>query len=145
MASIVLTGDKALNRKLQRLAGPVAKKIVRQAARIAVKPVLSAARNTVPVRSGKLRRAIKIRALPRSRTRVGVRVTLGDQEFTGETFYGGFQEWGWKTGKRNSTTAARRQIPGRHFLLRAAESQRETALKIYAREISAKIRALAKQ
>ena len=140
--TLVLTGDKKLNRKLKRLAGPDARKVIRQASRVAIKPVRSAAKSQAPHDSGALRRAIRIRAIKRSRSKVGTRITIGEKDFTGSTFYGGFQEWGWKTGKRGSQN--RTHIEGKRFLKQAADSKRAMAIAIYRREIAKRITELAK-
>jgi HK97 gp10 family phage protein len=142
MAKLIITGDRELNRMLRRLALKDGKKVVRAAARKAIKPVQLSAKQLAPKDSGQLRRAVKVRALPRSRRRVGVRVTIGERFFTGDQFYGSFQEWGWKTGKRGS--ANRRQIPGKHFLREAADSNRAKVIAIYRREIRKGIIAAAK-
>ncbi len=106
--TIVLTGTDELNRKLLELTSAQAKAAIRKAARPALKPTLTAARANAPVKSGALKRSIKIRSIARSRTRVGARVTTAasDNQFSGKTFYGAFLEWGWKTGARKRTHAA---------------------------------------
>lgn len=107
-ATIVLTGSDSLNRKLLELTSVQAKSAIRSAARPALQPTLQAARALCPARDGKLRRSIKIRAIRRSRTRVGMRLTTSgsDNAFSGKTFYGGFIEWGWKTGTRSKESGA---------------------------------------
>lgn len=137
--TMVITGDKQVNRMLAQLKATEGKKVVRKAARAGIKVVLPAAKRYSPVGSGKLRRAIKVRAMARSRSRIGARITIGDRFFQGETFYGGFQEWGWRVGKRQGKTAeqkaARRKIAGKYFLKRAADSKRRSALTVYRHEI----------
>jgi len=99
-AKVFLTGDKALDKKLSTLEGKVRNKIARKAIRKAAKPVLDAAKANVPVESGKLRKSLTIRALRKSsknKFRVGARVTTRDGLFSGETFYGGFVEFGTAT------------------------------------------------
>ncbi len=130
---IVLTGDKQLNKKLQRLRGPEAKKIVRTAARLALKPVLDEAKSQVPVRSGALGKSLKVRAMQRSRVSFGARVTTGQQFFTGQTYYGGFIEWGT------------RYIAAVGFLKRSADVKRDEALRIYRQKIQFGIVQLAKR
>ncbi len=107
-ATIILTGSDRLNAKLLALTTAQSKAAIRSAARPALKPTLDAARALCPAGKGKLRRSIKIRAIRRSRTRVGMRLTTSksDNAFTGKTFYGGFLEWGWKTGTRSKEAGA---------------------------------------
>ena len=106
--TVTLTGSDRLNRKLAELTSAQAKAAIRSAARPALQPTLQAARALCPARDGKLRRSIKIRAIRRSRTRVGMRLTTSgsDNAFSGKTFYGGFIEWGWKTGTRSKEAGA---------------------------------------
>lgn len=108
---IVLTGDKALDRALQRIAGEqetskhinaAMRKATRQAIKEIIKPDVMA---RVPEETGLLKSQVVVRALPRSRVRFGSGVTLksGDPQgmrnalFSGEAFYGGFLEFGFKT------------------------------------------------
>jgi HK97 gp10 family phage protein len=138
--TVVLTGDKELNAKLAALTGKQAKEAIRKAARPALQVTLQAARSLAPIRSGSLRRSLKIRTIRRSRTRVGMRLTTSksDNQYSGKTFYAAFQEWGWKTGSRKSKN--RRQIAATNFLKQAAISTRSQALKIYASKILEHIR-----
>lgn len=164
--SMIITGDERLNRKLAELKGPKAKAIIRKAARTALRPVQSAVKREAPRRTGRLAKSVKIKAFTRSRSRIGAKVTTAadDNLYSGRTFYGGFQEFGWKTGRRATnkdlgvkankrrTTAqqaivkakndARKLRPGTHFMKRAADSTRFTALEIYRHEVGAGIEAL---
>ena len=167
--TIVLTGSAELNRKLATLAGPKAKAAIRKASREALRPVAAAAKANAPRRSGALSKSIKVRAMARSRTRIGSRVTTsaGSNEFSGKTYYGGFQEYGWKSGRRTRNAdlgmdptrwarrtaaqkaqakardAARKSNPGVAFLKRAAVDKREIALRIYRTELGRQIVMLA--
>jgi hypothetical protein len=135
--TVILTGDKKLNRLLKDLAGKDGKAAVRKAARPALKPVLNAAKQFSPEDEGTLVRSLKIRALKRSRRHFGAQAQTKDGNFKGKTFYGGFQEWGWKQGKRGS--AGRKEIQGFHFMLRAAIETRARALAIYRKILRAEI------
>ena len=129
--TIAITGDKELNRKLKKL-GKDSKKAVKKATKPALKPVMEESRNLAPVKTGALRRSIKVRALKRSRVWVGSRVTtaLGKGQ---NQFYGAFQEYGTKRG-----------ITPKLFMTRAAERKRQQALGIYKRELANQIIAIAK-
>jgi hypothetical protein len=155
---VIVTGSEELNRKLADLKGSKAKQAIRKSSRTALRPVAEAAKSNAPRRSGRLAKSIKVRALERSRSRVGSRVTSSgsDNQFKGRTFYGGFQEYGWKAGRRaknadvgaaagarrtsSQKTAiakrnnARRKIDGTEFLARAAKDKKELALQIYSAE-----------
>ena len=165
--TFILTGDDRLNAKLALLKGAQAKSVIRSAARTAMRPVHAAARRNAPRRSGVLAMSIKIKAMKRSRSRVGVRLTTSatDSLYQGKQFHGAFQEFGWKSGrrlrnadlgiakrKRRTTTqrsvardhdAGRRQIPGKHYMKAAAEGSRFAALEIYRHEIGQGLERLA--
>ena len=183
----VLTGSESLNRKLEALTSAQSKAAIRKAARPALMPTLAAAKANAPKLSGRLQRSIKIRAIKRSRSRVGARVTTAksDNQFSGRTFYAALQEWGWKTGRRRSQvaareaamfssgidsatirgkrkrdrrrtanslgerrlrpTGARRQIPAKEYLRRAARSTRRQALRLYSDGIRVYIRSIARK
>ena len=132
--TMVLTGDKALNRKLKKLTGKDAKAVVRKATRPALKPVLQEARADAPVKTGQLKKNIKIRALPRSRSSLGSRVTsgLGKNANSGDAFYGAFLEYGTK------------RIEAKRFMKGAAEKKRSQVLNIYKKEVGQNITKLAK-
>jgi HK97 gp10 family phage protein len=102
--TMVLTGDLELNKKLAALTDKQAKEAIRKAARPALQGTLATARSLAPKRTGALGQSIRIRAITRSRTRVGARVTTNSSSslFRGRTFYGAFQEYGWKTGSRKN-------------------------------------------
>ena len=123
---IQVRGDKALRAKLNQIADVELKKILRRAMRDGAKVILPQARANAPVgATGRLKKAIKVRSAKRSRKYVGMTVVLGEGFLQGETFYGAFQEFGWKTGKRKSDN--RRQIAGKHFLQRAGEAKGKAA------------------
>ena len=96
---VKLIGDKRLARKFKNMEPKLQKKILRSSLRKAARPIQQAAKQNVPVQSGDLRRSIKIRAAKRSRrtrNQVGIRISTnsGDNLFQGQTFYGGFLEFG---------------------------------------------------
>ncbi len=156
--AVVVTGSAELNAKLAKLKSAQAKAAIRKASREALRPVAVAAKANAPRRSGRLSRSIKVKALERSRIRIGSRVTTGedDSQFKGKQFYGGMQEYGWKAGRRvrnvelgavrgakrtesQKAEAAKRnnsrpQISGTRFMNRAAESKKQLALSIYKAE-----------
>ncbi len=119
---VTVTGAKELDRKLRDLAPKLSKKIVRSSLRKAAKPVQARAKTIVPVRTGFLKKAIKVRAMRRSRVRMGVRATLEDRTFQ-DAFYGKWVE----LGKHDS--------PGQHFMKRAADLTFPQSLQILTDEI----------
>ena len=155
---VIVTGIGELNEKLAKLTGPQAKAAIRKASRTALKPVAQAAKANAPRRTGRMAQSIKVRALPRSRVRIGSRVTSSgtDKQYQGKTFDGAFQEYGWRSGRRarnadigaakgakrtrrqqaavSRLNKSRQKINGSKFMKRAALSQELNALLIYRTE-----------
>jgi HK97 gp10 family phage protein len=134
---IFIRGDLDIEARLAVLEKGQARKIVRRGSRAGAKRILPTARSLAPHRTGQLRGAIRVRAGKRSRKYIAVRCTCGKDWFKGDTFYGGFQEWGWQTGKRGS--AARRQVKGKHFMERAYNRKKGAAMNEARRVILAEI------
>lgn len=151
-----IQGDKQLIRKFNELPVKVEKTIARKATREAGRPMLAEAKRNAPVATGKLRKSLKLRALRRSRKgRVGVTVGTSNREFSGEQFYGAFQEYGYHLGKRTSsvrkeqrlarrgrlgsTRDSRRFVEGTHYLERAFATKQGESQRIMQRELWAGI------
>lgn len=135
--TIQVRGATAIIRALARLEKREAKKIIRRALRMVAKKITERAKMLAPVDTGRLKRAIRTRAGKRSRRYIAVVSTIGEGQFQGETFYGGFQEWGWKTGKRGSDN--RRDVPGKHFMQGAAEQVGPQAAEAATQQIAAEL------
>lgn len=112
--TIQLVGDVDLIRKLDRLEARDAKKAVRRGTRAGAKIIKPIVVSMAPKKSGILRQAIRVRATKRSRKFIGAVVQMGAGWFKGPTFYGAFQEWGWKS-------RSGREIPGKLFMQRATK------------------------
>jgi len=80
---ITLLGDKKLNKAFGALAVIDQRKVMRKSQRAAFKPVLKSAKANAPVRTGKLKKSLKLRALKRSRNRSGVFVRTGTRSELG--------------------------------------------------------------
>lgn len=119
---IKIQGLEQLRKKLDVLGKTGVKRAMRPALRAGQKVITKAAQAAAPVRTGLVQRNIKTRAIRRSRKHFGMRTVLGEGFYKGKTFYGAFQEFGWKTGSRNVRTLPRRQIPGKHFMEKAAKA-----------------------
>lgn len=111
--SVRVEGGEQFSRILKGLERKVSGKIMRTALREAARPILATAKQLVPVgqdykrrgkmhKGGTLKRSLKIRSIRRSRTKMGVVVgtNANDNLFQGESFYGGFIEFGFFRGKR---------------------------------------------
>jgi HK97 gp10 family phage protein len=111
-ATVTIEGVNQVLRSLDRFDKKVRRKIERKAVRAAGKPVLASAKRMVPIadeydvhdvdhQAGMLQKSLRLRALKSSRSRrragiYGVRIQSGAEShmFQGETFYGGFVEFG---------------------------------------------------
>lgn len=89
-----LKGIPEVEKALLDLDKKVSKKLLLQGMRAAMKPMKEAVKSNVPVQSGDMQRAVKIRALPRSRTSFGVTVQIGEKDFVGKTWYAAVVEFG---------------------------------------------------
>lgn len=114
---------KQLRRNLESLEPKVARKIEKQAMRPAMRIIQREAKANAPRDTGAMSKAIKLRAMKRSRSRRGIEVRIDKEgNYRGDHFYGAFQEFGWKAGSRKLGDG-RREIPGQHFMQRAFETK----------------------
>lgn len=72
---VTINGTQQLIAKLQGLKNTRIKAAIRKGSRAACKVIQAAAVANMPVRRGVAKRSLKVRALPRSRTRVGTQLT----------------------------------------------------------------------
>lgn len=130
--AIDVSGDKQLNKKLERLKKTKIKSIINKSSRKGNKLIQAEAKRLAPKgKTGLLRRSIKVRALPRSRRIVGTQTTLA---FKGnEAFYGSFVDLGTKRTKP------------RNFMKQAVDSKGQKALKQTTEEIAQQVEAEAKK
>lgn len=87
--AVVLTGDTKLDAKLLALKTTKMRAAVRKGTRAGAKVAQAEAKGRFPVLTGKARRGIKVRALPRSRRWIGHQVRLS-------VFYAAHVEYGTK-------------------------------------------------
>lgn len=99
-----LSGDKFLASFLEGLPQKVLDRVVKTAFKVPANRIAKAAKQLAPVRSGFLKKQIKVRSLRKRKGVVGVRVGTSEVEYTGKAFYAYFQEYGWRTGKRQFRT-----------------------------------------
>jgi len=118
MAVTVKFDVRKLNRKLKTLESKVEKKLTRQALRAGARVIAKEAKLRAPVDTGTLRSKIKVWALKRSRTRIGVLVGTSAKDYTGNQFYGAFAEYGTK------------DIPAKPYLGPAADAKGSEAAKV---------------
>jgi hypothetical protein len=113
-----------LNRMLLQLPKKIRNKVLRVELRRAAKELVKPNKDATPVRTGLLRKSVKVRSI-RSRTDIGFTTGYSEKNFVGKTFYGAFLEFGWKAGKRPSRTQKdnRIKIPARRMLGKVAEAK----------------------
>jgi len=148
--SFVVTGFKGLDRALAGLKSARAKSLHRRALRLGMKEVLAEARATIPSQSGNWRKNLALRAMRRSRKRLGV-VLVNKPD----AYYGSFVEMGWKTAasripnrvsdaalrmagyfvKSTKQTAKQTKVKGRWYMRTAARRAEPAALRIYLAEL----------
>lgn len=80
---ISIFGDKALQRKFKKLGPTLQKQVLRKAFRGVAKDILADARIRVPKDTGALAKSLKVKALKRSRGKIGVKVETGTREQLG--------------------------------------------------------------
>lgn len=88
----ISTGFEELDRLLALLPTTVARKMVREVARPAMKGMKKQIQKAAPVKSGRLKKSIGLKAMKRSRKFIGVRVTTDSKN--GSPFYASFSELG---------------------------------------------------
>lgn len=160
--TIIVTGDVELTRMLNALGRKVATRLHRTASRAAAKLILAHAKNTVPKKSGAFARSLTVRALKRSRKRMGYRVTQREAYASKgksggkEAFYGVFQELGWEAKGRGKSTRdivrtrlglppkltsnttkppEPRKIPGKWLVRKAGTDKEQQAIRLYETEL----------
>lgn len=98
--SIAITGIDEIDNELRKIAAESGaksvntemRKVTREAMKTIVHPKVI---SRIPEDTGFLKSQVKVRAIPRSRSKLGYRVGFRDPLFTGDTFYGGFLEYGF--------------------------------------------------
>ncbi len=137
-----LLGIKELEAKFRKLPLRLQKKILRPSLRAGGKSVQQAVKAAVPKDTGRLRRGIQLKAMKRSRSRMGVFVSTKGREFFGidadsKWYYPAIIEYGYV---RHGIT-----YPARSYLRSTVERLRPTVLKRLGADIRSKLTAVAKQ
>lgn len=140
---------KVTQMKLNALDKKVRLKVVSKALRAGAKVIQQRAKANAPVRTGILKRAITVRASKyigkrkKQRGEVAINAQIGAGNFKGKTFYGAFQEFGWKSGWRGQKRG-RKQIEGKHFMQRAGDQSKSEVLAVILSTLKAGIEEAAK-
>lgn len=127
---VIVTGDKVLDRVLKGMPAVIQKKFSRQATRKGAKDiVLPAAKDRVGFDTGDLEESLVVRAIPRSRSRVGHQVQTRDGFYQGDEHYGAQLEFGTKERKHKSGKKVGSIKPHTHAFLRPAVYDNEEKLR----------------
>jgi HK97 gp10 family phage protein len=104
-----LAGDAEIMQLMKDLPQRLVKGALRKSLRESAKVVLRGAKFRAPVAGGLLAKTLKVRAFKRTRKAVvGYTVGTAAGDYKGQTFYGGFQEFGWKpTGRQRASNNLR--------------------------------------
>lgn len=138
--AIQITGLEELDKYFVGLEDKIQKQALRKAVREVAKFTRVLALEYVPEDTGLLASSIKVRARKRTNRRserhvVGIAVNVGEKLFTGQTFYGGFLEFGTKDRFHKTGKYVGKVARGSFdFLRRALYSFPERKREIY-REI----------
>lgn len=92
--SYAVLGLKDVKDSLNKLSKDLRTTIILDALRVAGRPMLDRVRSLTPVRSGDLRRAIRVVIGSAKDGRVYYRVVINKRNFVGDQFYGAIQEYG---------------------------------------------------
>lgn len=135
--SVILTGDKELDRMLLKLERTTARKLHRTASRTAAKLIVQEAKRRAPAVSGDDPRSLTVRSLRRSRRGMGYRVTQKELRAKSgkkaKIFYGSFLEFGWTT--RHKPGGEGRKITGQWLMKQAGDRKEREAIKLYRDEL----------
>lgn len=86
---MTMTGDLSLRHTFRTLKAADAKAALRKGQRAAAKVIAARIKAAAPEKSGAIKRSVKIRAMKRSRVRIGVRIEV-------KAYYAGFVALGTK-------------------------------------------------
>ena len=131
--NITVEGADKLEKALISLEPKIARKLVRRTLRNAAKPILALAKSLVPVRTGRLKKSLKIRAAKRRKGRYGVRIQTGTRDELGidektPYYYPAAVEYGTNTS------------PAQSFMRAALDSKKQAAKSIIEKDLRESIR-----
>lgn len=164
-SAVIITGDKKLDRALRSLPAKLQKKGVRKATRESARIVLNDAVRRAPKDTGRLASSLVVRVAKGGRGRRLPRGTFGHSVqtrdgsmFVGDSFYGGFVEYGTvqrrtkKTSKAALTSAGvvsqglnRGSVPERPFIRPALYDNERLIRTVFRRLLGAALRQIANE
>lgn len=140
---IQLDGAAELSAKLRDMGRKAANKYARAALRPAARIIQREAKALAPIKTGRLRKAIRVNNGKTTADSVTVVVAPGKKWFVGDQFYAALQEFGWFLGKRprkrfkgsgaeekyrqHSIAIGRKFVVGKHFMQAAYDNKKGEA------------------
>ncbi len=128
-----LEGAEELLASMARLPAAVERQVMRPALREGAKVAMKEIKSRAPREDGDLYKSFKVRAIPRSRTKIGARVIVDRKSLhmhQQEGFYAAMQELGWRPGRRGSNRG-NAPVKGRRYMREGLyQSQPEVRAKI---------------
>tara|TARA_R110002095_G_scaffold109849_1_gene96208 strand:+ start:1634 stop:2056 length:423 start_codon:yes stop_codon:yes gene_type:complete len=118
---IEITGDKEIDTFLKNLPAAAAKKIMRKGIRPAMKVLHKEVKNKVPVDEGQLKKAIKLKAAKRSRSSIGMDITVNKED----AFYAAMVEDGTKNRPPQSFIRSTADAHGEQALTTAKNGMKD--------------------
>ena len=160
-SGVVVAGMKELDKALEDFIPKLQNKAIRHGSRKSAQMVARESKDRAPEGDpadahydyreegpGQLKKNIKVRSLPRSRTTTGAQVTLGGKQsdYVGKGFYGAFQEFGWiHTGSGKGRRGNGRKIEPLGFMRSALYDNQNDVFDIYLRETRSKINTISRE
>lgn len=141
---MIIRGLKEAITALDKLESAVAKKILRKALRAGATLPLKAAKTNAPVRTGALRRSLKVRAGRSRKGVIHVVMGTGKKWFVGPMYYSAFVVMGHKQGSKRLGNA-RKDIPPNTFMNDAYEATKEATIDAISETMLAEIEKTAQQ
>src|SRR5437660_46187 len=118
--SITIRGLTEVSQAFKQMDRKTAIKVIRKSFRRALTPLKSRYAELAPKKTGALASSAKILSGGVRRGLIRVRLVIGKGAYRGDTFYGSFQELGWKVGSRKLGDK-RKKVIAKHFLRQTYE------------------------
>ncbi len=134
-AKIKVQGSQAIQDGLKELGKTVSRKVIVKGLRDGAKINRTQAVALAPVRSGAMKRALKVRAGKRRSGVISILVSCGKKLFVGPLFYAGFVVFGHRAGGRKLGDG-RKIIKANDFITRAFNATKGDAVTVIERSIA---------
>lgn len=123
---IKISGLTGVLKKVSELDKGLQNKLLQKGFRAGSKIMQKEAVRLAPEDTGLTKSAIKVRAMKRKRGRIGISLTLGKKDFTGESYYAAFTNFGTKD-RETKKGQNRGKSPDLDYLGIAADNKMEAS------------------